>query len=109
MLILTSLCMIGTVLGVDRDTSFSFHVIAVHNAVHDLLIRPEHVALVEERIHQRGLAGVDVGNDGNIDDFFFWLMCILLSICKRNEISFRSIFIDYCAKFVEILTIARKN
>ena len=97
-----------TVLGVDGDTSFSFDVIAVHNAVHDLFIRPEHAALVEERIHKRGFARVNVCNDGNIDDFFF-LAHVYPSFYMQKERNLVPQYFYSCAKFVEILTIARKT
>ena len=42
----------GAVLGIYRDTSFSFYIIAVHDTVHHLLVVPEHTALIQERIHQ---------------------------------------------------------
>ena len=97
-----------TVLGINGDASFSFDVIAVHDAVHDLFIRPEHAALVEERIHKRGFARVNVCNDGNIDDFFF-LTHVYPSFYMQKERNLVPQFFHSCAKFVEILTIARKT
>ena len=41
-----------TVLGVYGNASFPFYVVAVHNAVHNLLIVSEHAALIQECIHQ---------------------------------------------------------
>ena len=63
----------GTVLGVDGDAAFTFQVVAVHDAVHDLFIGTEYIALAQECVHQRGFSSVDMGDDGYIDDLFFFV------------------------------------
>ena len=73
MLILTPLVDDGTVLGVDGDAAFTFQVVAVHDAVHDLFIGTEYIALAQECVHQRGFSSVDMGDDGYIDDLFFFV------------------------------------
>ena len=52
-------------------------------------IGPKHAALIQERVHKRGLAGIDVRDDGDIDDFFFFAHDILLSLFEQSEISLR--------------------
>ena len=56
----------GAVLGGNGDAAFAFQVHAVHDAVIHLLIGAEHPALTKEGVHQRGLAMVDVSNNGHI-------------------------------------------
>ena len=54
------------VLGQDGDAAFPFEVGIVHRPLGDPLVRAERAALVEQRIHQRRLAMVDVGDDGDV-------------------------------------------
>ena len=72
----------GTVLGIDGDAALTFQVIAVHDAVHHFFIGAEHIALAQEGIHQRGFSGIDVGDDRDIDDLFFFTH-VLSPRCKR--------------------------
>ena len=57
------------VLGQDGNTPLPFQVAGVHNPLHGCLIFPVDAALLQHLVHQRGLAVVDVGNDGNIANF----------------------------------------
>ena len=43
---------------------------AVHDTVIDLLVASENPALAEECVHERGLAVVNVSNDGDITKLF---------------------------------------
>ena len=56
----------GAVLGGNRDTALPLQVHAVHHAFGDDLPLPEHAAVAEHRVHERGLAMVDVGDDRGV-------------------------------------------
>ena len=56
----------GGVLGQDRDAALALQVVGVHHAVLDLLVLAEHASLLQHFVHQRGLAVVDVGDDGDV-------------------------------------------
>ena len=71
----------GGVFGKDRDAALFFLVVGVHHPFGDLLVVAEDVGLLEKAIEQGGFAMVDVGDDGNIANFF-WLVHILLLVKK---------------------------
>ena len=54
------------VLRKNRDATFLFDVVRVHDALGDLLVFAERAGLAEQLVDERGLAVVDVGNDGDI-------------------------------------------
>ena len=54
------------VLGEDRDAALALEVGVVHRALGDPLVRAEDAALVQQRVDQRRLAVVDVGDDGDV-------------------------------------------
>ena len=56
----------GGVLGEDRDAALTLQIAGIHHAIDDLLIFAVHAALLEHFIDERGLAVVNVGDDGNI-------------------------------------------
>ena len=56
----------GGVLGENRDAALALQVVGVHDAVDELLVGAEGAALAEHGVHQRGLAMIDVGDDGDI-------------------------------------------
>ena len=56
----------GRVLGEDGDAPLAFEVVAVHHALDDTLVGAEDPALMEHRVDQRGLAVVDVRDDGDV-------------------------------------------
>ena len=56
----------GRVLGQDRDAALALEVVRVHDALGDLLVGAEGAALAEQGVHERGLAVVDVGDDGDV-------------------------------------------
>ena len=56
----------GTVLCQDRDAALLFQVVAVHDAFGDVLILPERAGLAQQLVNQRGLAVIDVGDDGDV-------------------------------------------
>ena len=58
----------GGVLGQDGDAAFAFEVVGIHHALGHLLVLAEGMRLAQQEIHQRGLAVVHVGNDGNISE-----------------------------------------
>ena len=54
------------VLRQDGDAALALELVAVHGALGDPLVGPQHAALAEHRIDQRGLAVVDVRDDGDV-------------------------------------------
>ena len=54
------------VLRQDSDAALALELVAVHRALGDALVRTECAALVQHRVDERGLAMVDVGDDGDI-------------------------------------------
>ena len=62
----TSLIVNGGVLRHDGDPALALEIVAVHRALGDALVGAERAALMEERIDQRGLAVVDVRDDGDV-------------------------------------------
>ena len=56
----------GGVLRQDRDAALALEVGVVHRALGDALVGAEDAALVEQRVDQRGLAVIDVGDDGDV-------------------------------------------
>ena len=56
----------GGVLGQDGDAALALELVAVHRALGDALVGAERAALVQQRVDQRGLAVVDVGDDGDV-------------------------------------------
>ena len=56
----------GRLLGQDRDALLALEVARVHDPVDDGLIRPEGAGLAEHRVHERRLAVVDMGDDGDV-------------------------------------------
>ena len=66
---LDSLVLDGRVLGQDGDASFLFQDVAVHGALGDLLPVAELQGLLEQAVHEGGLAVVDVRNDGDVAVF----------------------------------------
>ena len=56
----------GRVLGQDGDAALALQVVGVHDALGHLLVVAEDVRLSEQAVDQRGLAVVDVGDDGDI-------------------------------------------
>ena len=56
----------GGVLGEDGDAALALEVRVVHRALGHPLVRAEDAALVEQRVHQRRLAVVDVRDDGDV-------------------------------------------
>ena len=47
---------------------FFFEVVGVHDAVGEGFVRAEGAALAEHGVNEGGLAVVDVGDDGNVED-----------------------------------------
>ena len=56
----------GGVLGENRDAALALELVAVHGALGDALVGPERAALMQQRVDERGLAVVDVGDDGDV-------------------------------------------
>ncbi len=56
----------GGVLRQDGDAALALEVGVVHRPLGDALIGSENAALMHEGIDERGLAVVDVGDDGDI-------------------------------------------
>src|SRR6185437_3236384 len=55
-------------LGQDGDAALALELVRIHGALGDLLVGAEGAALAQELVDQRGLAVVDMGDDGNIPD-----------------------------------------
>ena len=56
----------GEILGENRDPPFLFQVVRIHDPFSDVLVRGEAAGLMQQLIDERGLAVVDVGNDGDV-------------------------------------------
>jgi hypothetical protein len=56
----------GRILGHDRDSALAFEIHRVHHAVHHGLIFAMRARLLKHRVHERRLAVVDVGDDGDV-------------------------------------------
>ena len=56
----------GRVFGQDGDAALTLQLVGVHDALHRFLILTIYAALLEHLIDQRGLAVVNVGNNGYI-------------------------------------------
>ncbi len=54
------------VLRQDRDPALALDVVAVHHALGDVLVVLEGAGLLQQLVDQRGLAVVDVGDDGDV-------------------------------------------
>ena len=55
-------------LGEDGDAALALQVVAVQRALGHELVFPERARLPQQLVHQRGLAVVDVGDDGDVAD-----------------------------------------
>jgi hypothetical protein len=60
----------GGVLGQDGDAAFLFLVIGVHHALGEHRAFGQGAGLLQELVDEGGLAMVDVGDDGDIAQFF---------------------------------------
>ena len=58
----------GGVLGHDGDAALALQIPRVHDPVHDLLVVPVDTGLLEHFIDQRGLAVVDMGDNGDVSE-----------------------------------------
>jgi hypothetical protein len=56
----------GGVLGEDGDPALPLQRIGIHHALGDDLVVPEGASLPEQLVDERGLAMIDVGDDGDI-------------------------------------------
>ena len=56
------------VLGEDGDAALALQVVGVHDALGDRLVGAEGAGLAQHGVDQRGLAVVDVGDDGDVED-----------------------------------------
>ncbi len=63
----------------DRDPALALQIVGVHDALLHRLILTEHTALLEQSVHQRSLAVIDMGDDCYISDVFSLLLHIFLS------------------------------
>ena len=57
------------ILGENGDAALALEIAGVHHALHHSLIFTIHAALLQHLVDQRGLAMVNVGNDGDIPNF----------------------------------------
>ena len=56
----------GCVLGQNGDAALALEIGVVHRPFGHALVRAKRAALMQQRIHERGLAVIDVGDDGDI-------------------------------------------
>ena len=63
---LHAVVMQGCVLGHDRDPALALEVDVVHDPFLDAFVVAEGAALAQERVHKRGLAVVNVGDNGDV-------------------------------------------
>ena len=74
---LVALVLEGGVLGKNGDAALPFQVVGVHHPLADVLVVAEHARLPEHGVDQRGLAVVDMGDDGDILKFFhMYFLCL---------------------------------
>ena len=66
---LVVLIMHGSVLCQNGDAALPLQIAGVHDPLHGGLIFPVNAALLEHFVHQRGLAVVNVGDNGNVANF----------------------------------------
>ena len=66
MLIEDVLVVDGRVLREDRDAALALELVDVHHALGDALVRAEGAALMEQGVDERGLAVIDVSDDGDV-------------------------------------------
>jgi len=66
----------GRVFCRDRDAALLFQGHRVHHAVFHRLIGAEDAGLLEHGVEQRGLAVVNMRNDGNISQVFFFHLSV---------------------------------
>src|SRR2546423_10904375 len=58
----------GAVLGEDGDAALALDVVGIHDALAELLVGGKGPRLLQQAIDQRGLAVVDVRDDGDVAD-----------------------------------------
>ena len=58
------------VLGQNGDAALPLQIAGVHDALHRSLVFPVRAALLQQLVHQGGLAVVNVCNNGNISNVF---------------------------------------
>jgi hypothetical protein len=54
------------VLGENRDAPLALELVRVHDPLGHALVRPEDSALVQQRVDERGLAVIDMGDDRDV-------------------------------------------
>ena len=77
---LDSFVMDCRILGQDGDSALSFDIVGIHHTLHDFLIFTKDAALPQKLVHQRGLAMVNMGNNGNIPDVFPFDLHLLFTL-----------------------------
>ena len=73
------------VLGQDGDTAFAFQGERIHHPVNHLLVGAEDAALAEQSIDERGLAVVNMSNDGDVTDIVAPGRAVLQNSPPRRE------------------------
>ena len=56
----------GRVLGQDGDAALALQIVRVHDPLDNVLVGAESATLLQHGVHQRGLAMVHVGNNGDV-------------------------------------------
>ena len=79
------------VLGEDRDAALALEVVAVHHPLADVLVLGERARLHQQLVDERGLAVVDVGDDGDVAEVLArrghgsWFRCYVQCGTHRRE------------------------
>ena len=60
----------GRILGQNRNAALLFQVVRVHHPLGDGLVGAEGATLAQHSVHKSGLAMVDVGDDGDVENGF---------------------------------------
>ena len=71
------------VLRQNGDAALFFQVVGIHHALGDMLVRGESASLLQQLVHQGGLAVVNVGDDGDITELAGFLT-YLSRVCKSR-------------------------
>jgi len=61
----------GSILGKDGNAALTLEIVGIHNAIGVAATLVQRAGLFQQFIHQGGLAMIDVGDDGNIAQFFY--------------------------------------
>src|SRR5439155_17014225 len=76
----------GSVLREDPDPALALEIVRIHNAFVDLLVRTDRTGLLQQRVDERGLPMIDMGDDRDVAD----VITELLHASRVNAVSQQS-------------------